>query len=76
MEAREGERLLSLAWKEAAADLSIEVVTPYIFHWENRHYEYPVLIRYFGNNKGTLLVLWSHEREKNLLKLEKRQVSS
>jgi hypothetical protein len=69
METREGERLLSLAWKEAAVDLSIEVVTPYTLHWEDGHYAYPALIRNFGNHKGTLLVLYGDEREKELVEV-------
>jgi len=69
METREGEHLLALAWKEAAGDLLIDVVTEYTLLWEGRSYLYPVLIRNFGNGKGTLLVLYSDKREKELIEV-------
>jgi hypothetical protein len=69
MKTREEERLLALAWEEAAGDLLISVVTPYTLLWEGRSYVYPVLIRNFGKEKGSLLVLYSDKREKKLIEV-------
>ena len=44
-------------WREAAADLGIEVVVPYLFQSNGFEYQFVALITGFGSRRGTLVCL-------------------
>lgn len=50
-----GDIKLAAAWKTAAQDLGIDVVTPYGLDVDGERLEFPVLVKDFGHKNGTLV---------------------
>ena len=72
MKREENENLLASAWQKAAAELSVEIIAPYVIEFEGRSYTYPLLVKSFGSNKGTLLIVHRDESEKELYEVGKK----
>lgn len=43
------------AWRKAAEDLNIDVVAPFDWCGEGRHYQFIALVKGFGSSLGTLV---------------------
>ena len=47
--------LLIKAWKFAAQELGLEIITPLKMNTENGKVNYPILVKNFGAKKGTII---------------------
>ena len=43
------------AWKIAALELGLEIISPYKINTEEGYVSYPILVKYFGKKKGTII---------------------